>query len=76
MPSDRQVAVIQLDNPPVNALSRATRQRIATEVVRAENDDAIGAIVLIGSEAFFSAGADVREFNTPDAAAAPDSESR
>ena len=71
MPSDRQVAVIQLDNPPVNALSRATRQRIATEVVRAENDDAIGAIVLIGSEAFFSAGADVREFNTPEAAAAP-----
>jgi 3-hydroxyacyl-CoA dehydrogenase len=71
MPSDRHVAVIQLDNPPVNALSRAERKRIAAEVLRAEDDGSVGAIILIGNEAFFSAGADVREFNTPEAAAPP-----
>ncbi|MDB6090673.1 MAG: 3-hydroxyacyl-CoA dehydrogenase [Gammaproteobacteria bacterium] len=65
------VAVIQLDNAPVNALSHATRQRVASELARAEADPAIAAVLLIGSEEFFSGGADVKEFNTPAMLAEP-----
>jgi 3-hydroxyacyl-CoA dehydrogenase len=71
MPPDRHVAVVRLDHPPVNALSRAERLRLATEVARAEDDTSVGAVILIGNDAFFSAGADVREFNTPQALAPP-----
>ena len=69
--SDSDVAVIQLDNPPVNALSHAARQRIASELARAEADPAVAAIVLIGNQEFFSGGADVKEFNTPKMNAGP-----
>jgi len=70
-PADSAIAVIQLDNPPVNALSHATRQRLVSELTRAEDDPAVRAIILIGSDEFFSAGADVREFNTPKMTADP-----
>ncbi len=69
--ADSDVAVIQLDNPPVNALSHATRKRIADELARAEADPAVKAVVLTGTAEFFSAGADVKEFNTPKMAAEP-----
>ena len=69
--SDSDVAVIQLDNPPVNALSHATRKRIAAELARAAADPAVKAVVLTGNAEFFSAGADVKEFNTPKMAAEP-----
>ena len=65
------IAVVRLDNPPVNALSHAHRQRIAAELAAAESDASIRAIILIGNAEFFSAGADVREFNTPQAIASP-----
>ena len=65
------VAVIDLDNPPVNALSHAVRQHLVNELARAEADPAVTAVVLIGSEEFFSGGADVKEFNTPQASAEP-----
>lgn len=65
------VAVIELDNAPVNALSHSLRQRVAAELTKAEQDPRVSAIVLAGSDAFFSAGADVTEFNTPAAAAEP-----
>lgn len=71
LPADSDVAVIQLDNPPVNALSYAVRQRIAAELAKAEADPAVKAIVLIGTEEFFSGGADVKEFNTPKMIAEP-----
>ncbi len=70
-PSDSDVAVIQLDNPPVNALSHSLRQRLARELARAEADPAIKAVILIGNPEFFSGGADVKEFNTPRMAAEP-----
>jgi 3-hydroxyacyl-CoA dehydrogenase len=70
-PSDSDVAVIQLENPPVNALSHPLRQRIASELARAEADPAIKAVVLVGSGEFFSGGADVKEFNTPRMSAEP-----
>jgi 3-hydroxyacyl-CoA dehydrogenase len=64
-------AIIKLDNPPVNALSHAVRQRIVNELTQAEADPAITAVILIGSDEIFSGGADVKEFNSPKAAAEP-----
>ncbi|MEA3180184.1 MAG: 3-hydroxyacyl-CoA dehydrogenase [Gammaproteobacteria bacterium] len=65
------LAVIKLDNPPVNALSHAARQRIVSELTQAEADPAITAVILIGTDEIFSGGADVKEFNSPQAAAEP-----
>ena len=65
------VAVIKLDNPPVNALSHAVRRHLVSELAKAEQDPAITAVVLIGTDEFFSGGADVKEFNTPQASAEP-----
>ena len=59
------------DRPPVNALSHATRTRLANELARAAADPAVKAVVLAGNAEFFSAGADVKEFNTPKMAAEP-----
>ena len=65
------VAIIKLDNPPVNALSHAARQRIVNELTRAEADPSVGAVILIGTDELFSGGADVKEFDTPYATAEP-----
>jgi 3-hydroxyacyl-CoA dehydrogenase len=67
----KAVAVIELDNPPVNALSHAARQRLVDKLTQAEADPAVTAVVLIGNDKFFSGGADVKEFNTPQASAEP-----
>ena len=69
--AESSIAVLRLDNPPVNALSHRERTRLLAELARAEEDPAIAAIVLIGNAAFFSAGADIREFGTPASAASP-----
>ena len=65
------LAVIRLDNAPVNGLSHAVRKGIVEGIRRAEADPAVAAIILIGSENLFSAGADMREFGTPDVSAEP-----
>ncbi len=65
------IAVITLDNPPVNGLGHATRSGIVDGVQRALDDAAIKAIVLVGSGKGFSGGADIREFNTPKALQEP-----
>ena len=65
------VAVISLDNPPVNGLSHAVRRDVAAFIDNAQQDDAVRLIVLIGEGKLFCAGADIREFNTPAAAEAP-----
>ena len=59
------VAVITLNNPPVNGLGLSTRQAITAGLEKAENDAAVKAIVLTGAGKAFSGGADIREFNTP-----------
>ncbi len=66
------VAVLKLDNPPVNSLGHELREALVAGLERANADPAIKAIVLIGSGAGFSGGADIREFGTPKAAAYPD----
>ena len=65
------VAVITLNNPPVNGLSHALRSAIVDGVDAARRDAKAQAIVLIGSEAAFSGGADIKEFNKPAASAEP-----
>src|SRR5438874_9165159 len=57
------VAVVTIDNPPVNALSPAVWERIDEAVARASADPAAEAIVLIGAGATFIAGADIKVFD-------------
>src|SRR4029078_9896200 len=59
------VAVITLDNPPVNGLGHAVRAGIVDALRRAERDAAVKAAVLIRSERAFSGGAQIREFTRP-----------
>ncbi|TAK82901.1 MAG: 3-hydroxyacyl-CoA dehydrogenase [Betaproteobacteria bacterium] len=59
------VAVITLNNPPVNGLGNALRAAILQNLKRAAADFAVRAVVLIGSAKAFSGGADIREFNAP-----------
>ena len=56
------IAVITMNNPPVNGLSHALRSGIVASVMRAEADAGIAAMVLIGNDSGFSAGADISEF--------------
>jgi 3-hydroxyacyl-CoA dehydrogenase len=65
------VAVISLNNPPVNGLGLATRQAIVEGLEKAENDAAVKAIVLTGAGKAFSGGADIREFGSPKAIQEP-----
>ena len=50
--SANAVAVIKLDNPPVNALSHAVRKHLVEELKKAEQDPAVAAVVLIGTDEF------------------------
>src|SRR6266852_2476200 len=59
-----QVAVITVDNPPVNALSPGVPEAIEAAVSRAANDPEALAAVLIGAGSTFIAGADIRFFET------------
>ena len=65
------VAVITLDNPPVNGLGFATRQAVAEGLERAQADADVAAVVITGAGKAFSGGADIREFNSPKALAEP-----
>ena len=65
------IAVITLDNPPVNGLGLSTRQGIAGAMAQANADVAIKAIVITGAGKAFSGGADIREFGSPKALAEP-----
>lgn len=59
------VAVIELENPPVNALSLDVRAGLMSALRAALNDSAIDALVLIGANETFVGGADIREFGKP-----------
>ena len=59
------VAVITVDNPPVNALSQAVRENLLNLVIEADADDTCEAIVICCDGRTFIAGADIREFGKP-----------
>jgi 3-hydroxyacyl-CoA dehydrogenase len=65
------VAVITLNNPPVNGLGLATRTAAVDGLRRAADDPAVRAIVITGAGKAFSGGADIREFNSPRALTEP-----
>src|SRR5687768_14899504 len=59
------VAVLTIDNEPVNSISAAVRTGIASGIEWAVSDPDVLAIVLMGARDVFCGGAEVREFNTP-----------
>src|SRR5688572_2300115 len=61
--SDR-VAILTIDNPPVNALGAGVWEAIDQGVARANGDAAVDAIVLVGAGNTFIAGADINIFKT------------
>ena len=65
------IAVLTLDNPPVNGLGIGTRRGLVESLALALDDDAVRAIVVGGGPRAFSGGADIREFNTPQAMQEP-----
>ncbi len=56
------VAVLTIDNPPVNATSHALRSALKSQIEAALADEAVSALVLIGAGRGFIAGADISEF--------------
>jgi 3-hydroxyacyl-CoA dehydrogenase len=56
------VALLRLDNPPVNALSQPVRNELQRALQRAQQRESTQAIIIMGAGIHFSAGADVREF--------------
>ena len=65
---DGAVAVITVDNPPVNALSQPVREGLSKAIKRFEGDRKARAAVIVGAGRTFFAGADIKEFGKPLAA--------
>jgi 3-hydroxyacyl-CoA dehydrogenase len=65
------VAVISFGEPPVNSLGTETRRELVAALDAAAADPAVNAIVIGGRHGLFSAGADIKEFNTPAMFAVP-----
>ena len=65
------IALITLDNPPVNGLGHATRVGIADGMAKALADAAVQAIIITGAGKAFSGGADIREFGSSKAMMEP-----
>ena len=63
--TDGEVAIIEINSPPVNALGNAVRRGIFDNLAEALADEEIEAIVLTGKGGFFSGGADITEFGKP-----------
>ena len=56
------VAVLTINNPPVNALSIGVRVGVIEAIRRTDSDPTVKAVILIGAGKTFIAGADIREF--------------
>lgn len=59
------IAVLTVQNPPVNALSQAVRQGLWDGMDRAEADTGVRAVLIVGEGRAFFAGADIKEFGKP-----------
>src|SRR6266487_3968082 len=59
---DNGIAIITINNPPVNALSPGVPEGIAEAIEQLQEDGDIQAAVLIGGGRTFVAGADIKEF--------------
>ena len=65
------IALITLDNPPVNGLGHSTRVGIADGMAKALADSVVQAIIITGAGKAFSGGADIREFGSSKAMMEP-----
>ncbi len=65
------VAVVTIDNPPVNGMGYETRRAMVEGLDRALADPSVIAIIFAGAGKSFSGGADIREFGTPQALREP-----
>lgn len=63
--TDDGIAVIAINNPPVNALSQGVRQQLSDCLTQAQSDPAVQAIVIACKGQTFVAGADLKEFDQP-----------
>ncbi|CUH40500.1 Fatty acid oxidation complex subunit alpha [Jannaschia seosinensis] len=63
--TDGSIAVITVDNPPVNALGHAVRAGLVDAFDRFEEDGAAKIAVLVGAGRLFIGGADISEFGKP-----------
>jgi 3-hydroxyacyl-CoA dehydrogenase len=59
------IAIVTIDNPPVNATSADVRKGLLDAVMAIDADPTIAAAVLVGEGKNFVAGADIREFGKP-----------
>lgn len=59
------IAIIVVDNPPVNALSQPVRAGLLAAIEQVDRDPSVRAIVLHGAGKAFMAGADLRELEEP-----------
>jgi 3-hydroxyacyl-CoA dehydrogenase len=62
---DGDVAVVTVDNPPVNAISHAVRKGLYDAFSAADADPTVKAVVLACAGRTFMAGADITEFGKP-----------
>ena len=56
------IAILTVDNPPVNPLSDGVRTGLFESLVKAEEDSSVWGVVLTGNGRAFIAGADISEF--------------
>ncbi|MEM9639520.1 MAG: enoyl-CoA hydratase-related protein, partial [Pseudomonadota bacterium] len=67
------IALLRLQNQPVNALSHAMRRGLMDCMARAEEDSGVRAVLIVGEGRAFIAGADIKEFGkTPQEPHLPD----
>ncbi len=65
------IAVLTLDNPPVNGFGWEQRRLLVEAIDAAVADATVAGIVVTGAGTVFSGGADIREFGKPEAIASP-----
>jgi 3-hydroxyacyl-CoA dehydrogenase len=68
---DNGIAIVTIDNPPINALSLSVQQCISDAIEQIAKDDVVKAVVVIGAGSTFIAGADIKEFAKMRSGAAP-----
>lgn len=71
-PGGVSVALLEMNNPPVNGMSHGLRKALMDAFDCVEAESGVRAIALIGAGKLFCGGADVREFGTAASASSPD----
>ena len=59
---NENIAILEVDNPPVNPLSSGVRAGLSEYIAKANNDESVEGIILTGAGRSFIAGADISEF--------------